>query len=185
MNLENKVKNGLKHVRIVSKTAIFAVWNWVREHKKVVRYVIVGGMTTLIDYVISFLLYGAVNEHAANAAAWIGAVTFAFFTNKIWVFESKTKKTGHVLTEFAAFAGGRLLTLGLQEAIFFVACDWLAVPPQYVKIPASIVVMILNYFLSKWIFRKKRDAGAPETQTKPSSPEDVSDNIDVDKEKRT
>ncbi|MBR0108417.1 MAG: GtrA family protein, partial [Pyramidobacter sp.] len=152
-----KLKNGLRHLKILLKTACFALGNALKENRKIVRYILVGGMTTLIDYVISFILYRLTNAHIANIAAWIGAVAFAFAANKIWVFESKTKKTGRVLTELAAFAGGRLLTLGLQELIFFIVCDWLAVPPRFVKIPASILVMVLNYFLSRFIFRTRQD----------------------------
>ncbi len=151
-----KTGNHLRHGRIVVRTAVFRVWNWLKEHRDVVRYVIVGGLTTLIDFVISFLLYRFVNEHIANVAAWIAAVLFAFAANKLWVFESKTRTPGRVVAELAAFAGGRLLTLGMQELIFLVATDWLRIPARYVKIPASILVIIANYFLTRFVFRRRK-----------------------------
>jgi putative flippase GtrA len=88
-------------------------------------------------------------------------VAFAYVTNRIWVFESKRRGFLPILGEIAAFAGGRVVTLLLQEAIMAVFCTWLGLNMYLFKIIAAVLVVILNYFISKLlVFRKsKRETG--------------------------
>ena len=128
-----------------------------RRYREIILYVFFGGMTTLVDWVISFLLYALeVNVHAANVLAWCAAVLFAFVTNRAWVFESKTRGARLIFSELLAFSGGRIATLLLQEAMVFALFDCLSWNKYAVKIIAAVLVVILNYFISKfWVFRKK------------------------------
>ena len=137
-----------------------------KKYKSVILYVIFGGLTTVVDWSISFLLYylwgDAIDAtpillHGANVIAWAAAVAFAYVTNRIWVFESKRRGFLPVLGEIIAFAGGRVLTLLLQEAIMGVFCTWLGFNEYLFKIIAAVLVVILNYFISKLlVFRKSR-----------------------------
>ena len=142
-----------------------------RKYKSVILYVIFGGLTTVVDWSISFLLYylwGDAIEatpillHGANVIAWVAAVAFAYVTNRIWVFESKRRGFLPIVGELAAFAGGRVLTLLLQEAIMGIFCTWLGYNEYLFKIIAAVVVVVLNYFISKLlVFRKsRRERGA-------------------------
>ena len=128
-----------------------------RRYREIILYVFFGGMTTLVDWAISFLLYALeVNVHAANVLAWCAAVLFAFVTNRAWVFRSKKRGARLVCTELIAFAGGRIATLLLQEAVVFVLYDCIEWNKYAVKVIAAVLVVILNYFISKfWVFRKK------------------------------
>ena len=134
------------------------------KHREVLMYLIFGGLTTVVDWVVSYLLYflwgSAIEEtailiHVANTIAWAAAVTFAYVTNRIWVFESTRKGFLPVLGEFASFAGGRVLTLLLQEAMFVVFFHWLGISEFIVKIIAAVLVVIANYFISKLLVFKK------------------------------
>ncbi len=137
-----------------------------KKYKSIILYIIFGGMTTVVDWSISFLLYylwGDAIEatpillHGANVIAWVAAVAFAYVTNRIWVFESKRHGFVPIICEIAAFAGGRVLTLLLQEAIMGVFCTWLGLNEYIFKIIAAVLVVILNYFISKLlVFRKTR-----------------------------
>ena len=137
-----------------------------KKYKSIILYIIFGGMTTVVDWSISFLLYylwGDAIEatpillHAANVIAWVAAVAFAYVTNRIWVFESKRHGFLPILAEITAFAGGRVLTLLLQEAIMGVFCTWLGFNEYIFKVIAAVLVVILNYFISKLlVFRKTR-----------------------------
>lgn len=142
-----------------------------KKYKSIILYIIFGGMTTVVDWSISFLLYylwGDAIEatplllHGANVIAWVAAVAFAYVTNRIWVFESKRHGFLPILGEITAFAGGRVLTLLLQEAIMGVFCTWLGFNEYIFKVIAAVLVVILNYFISKLlVFRKtKREAAA-------------------------
>ncbi len=139
---------------------------FLKKHKSVILYIIFGGMTTVIDWTVSFLLYYFWGEaidvtpillHGANVIAWVAAVTFAYVTNRIWVFESKRRGFVPIVCEIAAFAGGRVLTLLLQELIMGVFCTWLGFNEYLFKLVAAVLVIILNYFISKLlVFRKTR-----------------------------
>ena len=139
---------------------------FLKKHKSVILYVIFGGLTTVVDWSVSFLLYyfwadaieaNPILLHGANVIAWVAAVTFAYVTNRSWVFESKRRGFVPILCEIAAFAGGRVLTLLLQEVIMGVFCTWLGLNEYLFKIIAAVLVVILNYFISKLlVFRKTR-----------------------------
>lgn len=132
-----------------------------------ILYLIFGGLTTVVDWGVSFLLYyfwgEAIEEtvflvHAANVVAWAAAVLFAFVTNRIWVFESKKRGFLPVMGELVAFAGGRVMTLLLQEGIFLVFHDLLHLKAYAVKLIAAVLVIIANYFISKLlVFRRKKN----------------------------
>lgn len=124
------------------------------KYKSIILYVIFGGLTTVVDYTVSFLLYGCTDHHVANVIAWAAAVLFAFAVNKIWVFESKVRGFLPVTKELSSFALGRLASLGMQELIFFIAVDYAGVSAVPVKIAASVLVVIANYILGKLTFKK-------------------------------
>lgn len=136
-----------------------------KKYKSIILYIIFGGMTTVVDWSVSFTLYylwGDAIEatpwliHGANVIAWVAAVAFAYVTNRIWVFESKRRGFMPIVGEIAAFAGGRVFTLLLQEVLMAVFFTWLGFNEYIVKIVAAVLVVILNYFISKiFVFRKK------------------------------
>ena len=129
-----------------------------KRYRELILYVFFGGMTTLVDWTISFVLYAVdCNVHAANVIAWCAAVLFAFITNRTLVFESRTKGIGSIARELTVFSGGRVLTLLLQEGVVFLLFDLLSWNKYAVKIIAAVLVVILNYFISKFlVFRKKK-----------------------------
>ena len=154
MKLQNKIRHGI----IVLKTLCFRALEWAKEHWELVTYVIFGGLTTVVDWGISFVLYQTdMNTHVVNVIAWTAAVLFAFVTNKIWVFRSRTKGASRVMGELIAFAGGRVLSLGVQELLFVLSVDILDWNRTLVKIPVAVLVVVINSFLTKFVFRKKQD----------------------------
>ena len=143
---------------------LMSLW---QKHKAVLLYLIFGGLTTVVDFAVCFLLYRLdlhvhvtpeldIYTHVADVIGWVCAVLFAFVTNRVWVFESKVKGFLPVTRELAVFAGGRVGTLLLQELGMFVFCTWLGFNRYVMRIIAAVAVVILNYFISKWlVFRKK------------------------------
>ena len=137
------------------------------RYREQLLYLIFGGLTTAVDWGISFLLYYFWGEaiektvfliHAANTVAWAAAVIFAYVTNRTWVFESPRRGFVPVLCEFLSFAGARVSTLLLQEAMFWIFFDTLGINEYLVKIVAAVLVVIANYFISKLlVFRKKKE----------------------------
>ena len=68
------------------------------KHKEIINYLIVGVLTTVVSlavyYISTFTFLNAENPiqmQIANILSWIAGVTFAYFTNRKFVFESKNK----------------------------------------------------------------------------------------------
>ncbi len=130
-----------------------------RKHKEVLLYLLFGGLTTLVS-ILSFALFAeglGMNVLWANILSWILAVSFAYVTNRTWVFADRADTKAGVLREIVSFFGGRLATLGVEEAIIYVFITRLGLPAMPVKIAAQVIVIVLNYVISKLIvFRKEK-----------------------------
>lgn len=126
-----------------------------QKHRSVLLYLLFGGLTTLVS-IGSFMAADLVmHELIANLVSWICAVAFAYVTNRIWVFRSHTTG-GKLVREILAFVGGRLFSLGVEELMLLVLVTKLRFHATLIKVVAQIVVLILNYVLSKLlVFRKK------------------------------
>lgn len=128
------------------------------KHREIILYLFFGGAAFVIS-IGSFALLETglgMNELLANIISWVLAVSFAFCTNRVWVFDSKTDSAGALLAQMASFFGGRVLTLAVEELIILVFITWLGFNSVAVKVAAQIIVIVLNYVISKlWVFRKK------------------------------
>ena len=81
---------------------------------------------------------------------------FAFFTNRIWVFEQSTQGFLSFIRQMTSFFVGRLFTLGLEEGIILIFITMLHYNSMLVKTAAQIIVIAANYFISKLVvFREK------------------------------
>ena len=129
-----------------------------KQYRQPILYLFFGGCTTLVNIVTYYLCYQAFGlaNVPANIVAWIVAVLFAFITNKIWVFESKSLSLSILAKECAAFFAARALTGLLDVGIMYAAVDLLHRNALLWKVISNFIVIILNYIASKWfIFKKK------------------------------
>lgn len=91
----------------------------------------------------------------STVIAWTTAVLFAFITNKIWVFESKTYYANNLIREIAFFFVARIITGFIDVVIMYVAVDLLLFNPSLWKFISNITIIGLNYIASKLVvFRK-------------------------------
>lgn len=129
------------------------------KYKEVIAYLFFGGCTTLINIIVYWLLRNVFTMDVvpADIIAWIFSVLFAYITNKLWVFESKSWKGSLVLREAAEFFGARLFSLGVDVLLLYVTVDRLHWPDMLMKILANIIVIILNYLFSKLLIFKKKE----------------------------
>ena len=128
------------------------------KYRGLILYAVFGALTTAINIAVYALCYRVLRfpNVPSNVIAWILAVLFAFVTNKLYVFESKSLERGTVARELASFVGARLATGLLDLAVMFVGVDLLHGPDLVFKVGSNVIVIILNYVLSKLIvFRKK------------------------------
>lgn len=126
--------------------------------RETVLYIVFGVLTTLINIVVFDRCYYALgwSWQAANAVAWILAVLFAFLTNKLFVFESKSFRAAVFWREFTGFFAARLLSLGVDYACMWLLIDVAGWNGLLSKIVDNVLVVVINYILSKFlIFVKK------------------------------
>lgn len=129
------------------------------KNREMLLYIFFGGLTFLVS-IFSFAVFHitfAWNELVANIASWIIAVSFAFFTNRIWVFQAPTKTVKAFLIQLAMFFGGRVVTLVVEEVILLVFVTFLQMNSMVVKVAAQVIVIVLNYILSKLVIFKNRE----------------------------
>ena len=128
-----------------------------KKYKEVLLYLFFGGLTMIVSigsYAICYLTF-VFNALFANIISWILAVLFAFYTNRIWVFRAPTNSVNDFLKQMLSFCSGRIVTLIIEEAILFIFITCMHYNSVGVKIAAQIVVIILNYVMSKlWVFKK-------------------------------
>ena len=128
-----------------------------RKHRELVEYVFWGVMTTVVNYAVYFLLTKVFHVHylTSNGIAWAVSVAFAYFVNKIFVFRSRDWAWKVALRELWQLVASRLFSLGLEMAVMWCFVDLLRCPHLAVKLAANVVVVIVNYVLSKWIIFRK------------------------------
>ncbi len=132
--------------------------DFLKRHWDVLSYLLFGGLTTVVNYLIYLPCYNLLHltASASNVIAWVIAVAFAFLTNKPFVFKSNDWSREVVLPELAKFVGCRVGSGLAETAIIFVAVDVLTLDGNWMKLLTSVLVVILNYFGSKLlVFQKK------------------------------
>ena len=130
------------------------------KYKHIINYLFFGVLSTLINLVIYYVLTitilnpkNAIHLQIANIVSWIGAVIFAYITNRKYVFESKNKK---ILKEFTSFFGARIITLLMDIVIMFIGVTLLKQDDKIFKIISQVVVIVSNYIFSKiFVFKKE------------------------------
>ena len=136
------------------------------RYKEPILYIVFGVLTTLVNILVYYLVsdVAAVYYLIANLCAWVASVLFAFVTNKLFVFESKSWKGAVVLPELGGFFLARVATGVVDMVLMWLLIDvvrmdrlelfGLLAGEMIAKILVNIVVIVLNYVASKlWIFR--------------------------------
>ena len=142
-------------------------------NRETILYIVFGVATTVVNYIVFHILYNVLwhqnHSLAANAAAFVAAVIFAFVVNKLFVFESRSWDGATLKREIPSFLGARIGSFGIEEAGLFLAekvfklggviaisiggtaFDWITV----VKVALAFVVVALNYVFCKlFVFKK-------------------------------
>ncbi len=132
-----------------------------KKYETIILYLIFGVLTTVVNIILYYIfndllelqILEGYNYLVASVIAWVGAVLFAYITNKLYVFKKKSKEK--IFREIISFITFRLLTLVFDLIIMYVLVDMIKVDDLISKVVANIVVIVLNYVFSKiFIFKK-------------------------------
>ena len=129
-----------------------------KKYKSFVAYAVFGVFTTIVNIVTYNVCYVNLefSNTISNIIAWVLAVTFAYLTNKVWVFDSKSWRWEVLRREVPAFISCRLATGVMDLVIMFVAVDLLGWHAMLMKLLSNILVIISNYVFSKLVIFKKK-----------------------------
>ena len=127
--------------------------------KEVILYIVFGLLTTLVNITVSFVLESIIHIDGAIASA-IGiilSVLVAYFTNRKMVFNSTATSAKEKFLEFWKFILGRAFTMLVEEGGVILFYNIMKLPFMPVKISLTVVVIVLNFFISKFFaFKKKK-----------------------------
>lgn len=125
-----------------------------------IRYIFFGGLTTLVNIVVFAILEGplGIDYKISNFFSVAAAICFAFVVNKLYVFQSKSKSFRDTVNEFVKFVLGRLVTMVVEVGGVPFCVELLGQPKMIAKLETQVIVMIVNYFISKlFVFKSASD----------------------------
>ena len=129
-----------------------------KKYEELINYLIIGILTTVVSlatyYLLTLTILDANNKvylQIANIISWLASVTFAYFTNRKYVFKVKNKSN---IKECLNFYISRISTLLIDMIIMYIFVSILKIDNKIVKLVAQVVIIILNYILSKFIVFK-------------------------------
>ena len=141
------------------------------KHREILVYLIVGGLTTLVSWGCKFL-WGAIfypgvahptvaQTTVLNIVENLSGILFAYWPNRKWVFRSTEPK---IFREFTGFFASRLGTWGLSYVLNLLLANVLGVEYHITTILVSVVVVVGNYVISKFLIFRKKDKGEKEEE---------------------
>ena len=130
----------------------------IKKYKEIIMYLIFGVLTTLVNIVSFYIMDKCnINLYVNNTIAWILSVLFAYITNKLFVFESKSLEPKIVIKEGLSFFGFRLISYFMDMLCIFIMVDIFSINKMISKIVGNVIVIIANYIFSKLFIFKKGD----------------------------
>lgn len=134
------------------------------KYREQINYLIVGGLTTVVSLTVYWFCTStflnpedSVQLQAANVISWICAVTFAYFTNRRYVFFSREQNK---MKEAGKFFLSRVTTLLMEMAVMWLGVTAMGINDRIVKLTAQVIIIIANYVFSKLlVFTTKREDG--------------------------
>ena len=126
---------------------------FLKKHRQIVAYVFWGSATTVVNFIAYLLLTRllSIDPVTANIIAWAVSVLFAFWANRVQVFHGH----GNALWELFLFAGGRAFSGALETGVLWLCVSVWHFHDGLVKLLCSMGIVVVNYVVSKFIFRKK------------------------------
>ena len=147
--------------------------NLIIKYKELIIYGIFGVGTTVVNFA-SYKLFNIILGDdlylVSNVIAWFICIIFAFVTNKIFVFKSKSWSLETLLKEGSSFFASRIASFVIEEAGLFALVDIVGMKDMtfdltiitisgdmVAKIIIGVIVVILNYIFSKFVIFRKKD----------------------------
>lgn len=130
------------------------------RYRSIAAYIFFGVLTTVVNIAVyaAFTKALGVSYLWSNLIAWAASVAFAYVTNKLWVFESRSTAPRVLAYEVATFLAARLASGVLDTGLMFLLVGVLHGPDLWAKVFVNVVVVVLNYVFSELVVFKNRTA---------------------------
>lgn len=133
------------------------------KYKEIINYLIFGVLTTIISLLTYYLLVLTILNpniiielQIANIISWLVSVTFAYITNRKYVFNSQNK---NIKKEIIKFYSSRITTLIIDMLLMFIFVSIQKFNDKIIKLIVQVIIIILNYLLSKLlVFKEKKES---------------------------
>ena len=137
------------------------VFKWIRsifeKYRQIISYLAFGVLTTAVDSLFFYPLYNFADLSVtlSKTIAWIAAVIFAYFTNKLFVYNSTDWTAKVAVPEFLKFVASRLASFALTIVLIFITVELLKWNGNVMNLVVAVIVVIMNYITGKLLFRNK------------------------------
>lgn len=133
--------------------------NRTSTYKEIFLYLVFGGLTTFVNFIIFDFLIRQLNWDwlYANTLAWCIAVIFAYTTNALFVFNSSGDKAKR---EFISFVFARVLSLIMETIVLWITIHLFSMNPMLSKLLCAVLVIVVNYLSSKLFIFSHREGKA-------------------------
>lgn len=150
MNKKPDIFDKIMHLPVLNVFELFY-----KKHKEVLMYLFFGGWAFFLNIgLFAAIDTFGVNELINNIVCWGICVLFQFFTNRTWVFDGHVDNSREFIKQMGSFISGRIGTLVIEEIILAIFITWLGMNSVVIKLIAQIVIIALNYIISKLIVFK-------------------------------
>lgn len=127
-----------------------------RLAKQIFRFIIVGGLSTAIDFIVLYVMHHRfyMNYLLATGVAFAVATIFNYWASMAFIFESKFT-IDQKKQEFSLFLILSLSGLALTEGLMFVSVDLFGSPVMLGKLFVTAIVMVFNFITRKQFIEGK------------------------------
>lgn len=131
----------------------------IKKYDEVIRYLIIGVLTTIFSLLIYYLFSRGINldYKISIILSWFMTVIFAFFSNKVVVFKSRTNYIKDFLFEIVNFFKYRILSLLIDFFIMIILIEIININDLIAKVIVQVVIIIVNYVFSKFLVFNQRE----------------------------
>ena len=116
---------------------------------KIIRFGIVGGIATIIDFVFLYIFKEFLNFNVilANTLSFIISVTYNYIASITWVFDVNKNKNKNM--QFILFIIFSVVGLIINNVILYILTDKLNIYYLISKVIATLIVMVFNFVTRK------------------------------------
>ena len=125
-----------------------------KNNKEIILYILFGVLTTFVNITTFLLFETLLNYKVANIIAFIISIFFAYITNKLYVFESRKTASKYVMLELINFFISRIVTFLIDILLMILLVEILDINSLQSKFFVNIIVIVLNYIISKRVVFK-------------------------------